>query len=78
MKSRLKDVRGVKHIKISDPQKVYENYEFKEQIGHGSFGIVVLAIEKNNNRVWAIKIVHKNIVNPTKILVTIANKVHYF
>lgn len=73
MKSRLKDVRSVKHIKISDPQKVYENYEFKEEIGHGSFGIVVLAIEKSNNRVWAIKIVHKNIVNQPVNLVTITN-----
>lgn len=55
--------RDVKHIKISEAQKVYEVYEFKEEIGHGSFGVVVMAIEKAMNRSWAIKIVHKNIVN---------------
>lgn len=57
----LKD-RGVKHVRVSEPQKVYDVYEFKEEIGHGSFGVVVLAIEKSNSKHWAIKIVHKNIV----------------
>ncbi|XP_048524374.1 serine/threonine-protein kinase 33 isoform X1 [Dendroctonus ponderosae] len=63
---RLKD-RDVKHIKISEAQKVYEVYEFKEEIGHGSFGVVVMAIEKAMNRSWAIKIVHKNIAGTNKL-----------
>ncbi|XP_060532212.1 serine/threonine-protein kinase 33-like isoform X2 [Cylas formicarius] len=62
----LKD-RGVKHIKISEAQKVYQVYEFIQQIGHGSFGVVVLAIEKNNNKHWAIKIVNKTIAGASKL-----------
>ncbi|XP_076252547.1 serine/threonine-protein kinase 33-like isoform X2 [Rhynchophorus ferrugineus] len=62
----LKD-RGVKHVRVSEPQKVYDVYEFKEEIGHGSFGVVVLAIEKSNSKQWAVKIVHKNIAGVKKL-----------
>ncbi|XP_030763639.1 serine/threonine-protein kinase 33-like isoform X2 [Sitophilus oryzae] len=63
----LKD-RNVKHIRVSDAQKVYDVYDFKEEIGHGTFGIVVLAVEKSNTKQWAVKIVHKNIAGATKLI----------
>ncbi|KAL1505250.1 hypothetical protein ABEB36_004856 [Hypothenemus hampei] len=64
---RLKD-RRVKHVKISEAQKIYDVYEFKQEIGHGAYGVVVMAIEKTNNKPWAIKIVHKNIVGVGKLV----------
>ncbi|CAH1124499.1 unnamed protein product [Ceutorhynchus assimilis] len=69
-KEKVSKVRGglaVKHLKISEAQKVYELYDFKEEIGHGSFGVVVLATEKASNKSWAVKIVHKNIAGASKL-----------
>ncbi|XP_050303246.1 serine/threonine-protein kinase 33-like isoform X2 [Anthonomus grandis grandis] len=63
---RLKD-RGIKHLKISEGSKVYAIYDFKQEIGHGSFGVVVMGIEKANRKTWAIKIVHKNIAGTSKL-----------
>ena len=42
-------------------EKIYENYEFKHDLGKGKFGSVVLAMDKRSNgAVYAIKIVNKN------------------
>ena len=42
-------------------EKIYENYEFKNDLGKGKFGSVVLAMDKRSNgAVYAIKIVNKN------------------
>lgn len=73
--SRLKE-RSVKHLRIVDKKTLYAIYEFKEEIGHGSYGTVISAIEKQTCRNYAIKIVNKFTVNrvpkyfPSSILIS--------
>ncbi|XP_018572594.1 serine/threonine-protein kinase 33-like [Anoplophora glabripennis] len=55
---RLKE-RSVKHLRIVDKKTLYEIYEFKEEIGHGTYGTVISAIEKQTSKNYAIKIVNK-------------------
>ncbi|XP_072381078.1 serine/threonine-protein kinase 33-like isoform X2 [Diabrotica undecimpunctata] len=57
-KNGLKE-RYVKHIKLEDLKKLFQVFEFKDQIGHGSFGVVVKAIEKSTSKQYAIKIINK-------------------
>ncbi|KAJ8940449.1 hypothetical protein NQ318_007150, partial [Aromia moschata] len=44
---------------IDDTKTLSEIYEFVEEIGHGSYGIVISAIEKHTAKNYAIKIVNK-------------------
>ncbi|CAH1977039.1 unnamed protein product [Acanthoscelides obtectus] len=57
-KQTLKE-RDVRHVRIEDVSALYEIYEFQEEIGHGSFGIVVSVVEKQTNENYAVKIVNK-------------------
>lgn len=58
LKDGLKE-RDIKHIKLDDLKRLFEVFEFREQIGHGTFGIVVQAIDKSTSKEYAIKIVSK-------------------
>ncbi|XP_057651028.1 serine/threonine-protein kinase 33-like isoform X1 [Diorhabda carinulata] len=58
LKNGLKE-RDVKHVKLDDLKRLFEVFEFREQIGHGTFGIVVQAIDKLTTKEYAIKIVSK-------------------
>ncbi|KAJ8913941.1 hypothetical protein NQ315_015178, partial [Exocentrus adspersus] len=51
--------RSVKHVRIVDTKNLYEVYDFKEEIGHGSYGTVISTIEKQTGKNYAIKIVNK-------------------
>ncbi|KAJ8973434.1 hypothetical protein NQ317_016717 [Molorchus minor] len=51
--------RIIKHVRIDDTKTLFEIYEFTEEIGHGSYGIVISAIEKQSLKSSAIKIVNK-------------------
>ncbi|XP_023013886.1 serine/threonine-protein kinase 33 isoform X1 [Leptinotarsa decemlineata] len=51
--------REIKHFRIDDVKKLYEVFEFQEEIGHGAFGTVVAAVEKSTSTQYAIKIVNK-------------------
>ncbi|KAJ8927151.1 hypothetical protein NQ314_020424 [Rhamnusium bicolor] len=51
--------RYVKHVKIDDTKTLYDIYDFKEEIGHGTYGTVISAIEKQTAKDYAIKIVNK-------------------
>ncbi|CAG9823105.1 unnamed protein product [Phaedon cochleariae] len=64
--SSLKE-RDVRHVRIDDVKYLYEIFEFKEEIGHGTFGIVVSAIEKQTNAQYAIKIVNKYSAGAAKL-----------
>lgn len=58
-------------MRIIDTKTLYEVYEFKEEIGHGAYGTVISAIEKQTSKNYAIKIVNKFTVNQANILSTI-------
>nr|CAI5855224.1 unnamed protein product [Callosobruchus analis] len=62
-KHALKE-RDVRHVKIEDVSTLYDIYEFLEEIGHGSFGIVVSVVEKQTNENYAIKIILKTVQHP--------------
>ncbi|CAG9854512.1 unnamed protein product [Phyllotreta striolata] len=51
--------KSIRHIKCDDVRVLFSIFEFKQEIGHGSFGLVVEAIEKSNSHHYAIKIVNK-------------------
>nr|CAI5841275.1 unnamed protein product [Callosobruchus analis] len=65
-KHALKE-RDVRHVKIEDVSTLYDIYEFLEEIGHGSFGIVVSVVEKQTNENYAIKIVNKHATGCTQL-----------
>ena len=47
-------------MKIKEkPIKGLENYQFDKYLGKGSFGCVVLAIEKSSGKKYAMKIIEK-------------------
>lgn len=58
---KSKDVkqRDIKHIRIEDVSTLYGIYEFKETIGHGSYGTVLAVVEKSTGTNYAIKVVNK-------------------
>ena len=45
---------------MSNPYSIISNYEFKKTLGEGNFGKVKLAIFKDTNEQFAIKILNKN------------------
>lgn len=60
--------RYVRHTNIDNVSSLYDIYEFQEQIGQGSFGIVVAVVEKNTSKNYAIKIVNKFSVGSRRIM----------
>lgn len=61
--------REVKHVKISSAKDLYDAYTFGNEIGKGTFGVVMAVVDKNTNKSWALKIISKPVVNlhpPTK------------
>lgn len=68
VKSKEVKQRDIKHIRIENVSTLYEIYEFKETIGHGSYGTVLAVIEKSTGTNYAIKIVNKFSSGPKNLL----------
>ncbi|CAH1098690.1 unnamed protein product [Psylliodes chrysocephalus] len=64
--SGLKE-KPIKHIKLDEVKDLFAVFEFKEEIGHGNFGLVVEAIEKSSSTHFAVKIVNKYAAGSLKL-----------
>ena len=51
--------RNVRHTRVEDEKEIEETYEFRRELGRGSFGRVFEALCLETGTKWAIKAVNK-------------------
>lgn len=49
----------IKHVKIRDSVEIQEHYQYRHQIGKGTFGTVYEVREKRTDILFALKIIEK-------------------